>query len=340
MPAMLLTDARDRFLQWARCERNLAIPTIRAYAGDLACLVSAFGDAPVDSVTGETLRAYFADVTTTGGYADATVRRRIASSKVFFGFLEREGILPESPARAVHGRYTVTRRLPKVLSAREVRALLRATRRAPLHDRTTGRGRNLLRPLPEPYHYLRDISILETLFLTGVRIGELVALNCSDVNPSDGSVRVLGKGRRERFAFLSNDDVLVVMRSYLRARSQLGAEDPALYLNSELRRMSIYSVEFIFEKYCKLARIRRHFSPHCLRHTMATMLLNNGADIRVVQELLGHRTIVTTQIYTEVSSSQKRRALTKFSGRRQIDPGPMDLAMFPSLASTSGSVHC
>jgi integrase/recombinase XerD len=329
---MLLSEAKDKFLQWAKSERNLAVPTVKAYSGDLDSIITALGDQPADQVTGEILRTHFANVASIQAYADTTVRRRIASTKVFFSFLEREGLLQESPGKSLHGRYSVARRLPRVMTSREIRALLRATRRNQERGMGVGRGWNLAARLPESYRYLRDISILETLFLTGLRIGELVALDCSDVNPTDGTIRVLGKGRRERFAFLSNDEVLAVMRSYLRARGQLRVTESALYLNSRMERMKIHSLEYLFEKYCRQARIRRHYTPHCLRHTMATMLLNNGADIRVVQELLGHRSIVTTQIYTEVSSSKKRRALARFSGRRRIDPGPIDAAMLQPRA--------
>jgi integrase/recombinase XerD len=330
---MLLTQASDKFLNWAKLERNLAVPTIKAYTCDLAALAAALGDQPVEEITGDGIRGHFARVAAGNRYADTTVRRRVASCKVFFGFLEREGIVTDSPARALYGRYTIMRRLPKVMTSREIRSLLRATRRVPVPGPSPGNGRDSATQLPEQYRYLRDISLLETLFLTGLRIGELVALNCADVNPSDGSIRVLGKGRRERIAFLSNEEVLLVMRSYLRARSQVRTDENALYLNSKMKRMSIYSVEFLFKQYCKKAHIRRHYTPHCLRHTMATMLLNNGADIRVVQELLGHRTIVTTQIYTEVSSSQKRRALARFSGRGGFNLGPVDLAFTPPIPS-------
>jgi integrase/recombinase XerD len=327
---MLLSEARERFLTWARSERNLSSPTLRAYGGDLKLLIRELGDRPVVEVSGDRLREYFASLSAAQNYADTTIRRRIASAKVFFGFLELERETALSPARSLRGRYTIAKRLPKVMTPREVRSFLHGIRRSQAQHFVGVEVAHSTTSLAPAYRYLRDVSLFETLFLTGLRVGELVGLDCSDLNLSDGSIRVLGKGRRERIAFLSNPEVLEVVKAYVHIRSRLPCETTALYLNSRLERMSIYSVEFLFGKYCRAARIKRHYTPHCLRHTMATMLLNNGADIRVVQELLGHRTIVTTQIYTEVSSVQKRKALARFSGRNSIDLGPLDMSLIAS----------
>ena len=328
---MLLSEAQLIFLSWGRSERNLSEPTLRAYACDIISIIRSLGNVSLDHLTGEILRGYFANLVATGDYADTTIRRRMASAKVFFRFLEQEGWLSSSPARSLHGRYSIARRLPKVMSPREARAFLKAVRR-PDSRRRTGAGAVgcQLTDSSRYFWYIRDVSIFETLFLTGLRIGELTALDCSDVNLADASLRVMGKGRRERYTFLSNPDVLEAMRTYLKVRAEVESESPALYLDSRRGRMSIYSVEFAFEKHCRRARIKRHYTPHCLRHTMATMLLNNGADIRVVQELLGHRSILTTQIYTEVSSAQKRRALSRFSGRNTLNPGPIDSELLAS----------
>lgn len=327
---MLLTEARGRFLGWAKSERNLSPSTLRAYGGDIELLVRGLGDRPVAEISGERLREDFASISATQNYADTTIRRRIASAKVFFGFLEQEGETALSPARSLRGRYTIAKRLPRVMTSREVRAFLNGIRRSKARGLVEGGTADATSRLPVAYRYLRDVSLFETLFLTGLRVGELVGLDCSDLNLTDGSIRVLGKGRRERIAFLSNSEVLEVMKAYVHLRCSLHCGTTALYLNSRFERMSIYSVEFLFGKYCRTARIKRHYTPHCLRHTMATMLLNNGADIRVVQELLGHRTIVTTQIYTEVSSVQKRKALLRFSGRNSIDLGPLDRRLIES----------
>lgn len=324
---MLASEANLLFLRWAKSERNLTELTIRAYGCDNRQMIRRLGNLPVSEITGELLRDYFARPSLTRKYADTTMRRRIATAKVFFRFLEQEHWIRESPAKAIRGSYSIARRLPRVMSAREVRALLQSVRRPNITSRVSSEPIGLPdRILNSHTRYLRDISIFETLFLTGLRIGELTALDCSDVSLADGSIRVMGKGRRERYAYLSNLDVLETMRAYLRVRERIDVPTAALYLDSRLQRMSIYAVEFAFRKHARRARIKRHYTPHCLRHTMATMLLNNGADLRVVQELLGHRTIVTTQIYTEVSSAHKRRAIARYSGRNSLNLGPIATA--------------
>ena len=164
----------------------------------------------------------------------------------------------------------------------------------------------------------RNRVILEILFSTGMRIGELVALNIRDVNLQERTILIFGKGRKERIIYISSDEVLVAIKKYLVYRNRIKTKSSALFLNRDNERLSIFSIENIFKKYCKIAKIKKHYTPHCLRHTMATMLLNNGADIREVQEILGHASIVTTQIYTEVSSKHKKKVLMKFNHRNRI----------------------
>jgi integrase/recombinase XerD len=311
---MRLSDAKDLFLAWGTSVRNLSVPTIKGYAGDLQALVGSLGNPSIESITIEEMRRYFGGLSTEGKYAPATIRRRLATVRVFFRFLVEEGALVSSPAIGLRGRFGVARRLPKVMAVREVKALLRCVQKTA--DPPV--GQNVSVGSPNEYRKLRDLSVIELLFSTGMRIGELVALDIGDLNPSSGAVRVMGKGRRERITYVTNREALETIERYIVERKRLALDSPAMFVNSIRHRMTIYSVEFIFRKYAKRARLSRRFTPHCLRHTMATMLLENGADIRVVQEILGHRTITTTQIYTEVAALQKRRALARFGGRNRF----------------------
>ena len=315
---MLLSEASIRFLTWARSVRNLTAPTIRAYSGDLRTLIVDLGDRSTESIGVDELRAYFSRLSTEKNYAPATVRRRLATARVFFRFLEEDGVLQVSPTLGLRGRFEIPRRLPKVMSYREISRLLHAVHRYADEPGVSGRVAASSAQSSNLPAGLRDLTILEVLFSTGMRIGELVSLNLSDVSLPEGAIRVFGKGRRERTTFVANQDALETLQLYVRLRRAQACDQDPLFLNSIRQRMSIYSVEFLFKKYARRARIGRRFTPHCLRHTMATMLLENGADIRVVQEILGHRTIATTQIYTEVAGNQKRRALAKFGGRNRL----------------------
>ena len=316
---MEIEEAVRRFLNAAAIERNLSRLTIKAYTGDLRRFQKSIATLQIETVTIEDLRKSIESMEKAGTYQDTTIRRHVATLKAFFKFLEEEQIVEDSPARRLRGHYTVTRRLPRVMTPREIRGLLRSCRRRVLESETAERPHKAERPFDSPsFRALRDLATFELLFATGMRIGELVALDISDVNLQDGTVRILGKGRRERMAFISSDEALQAVRDYTRFRLALPSLDAALILNKVGRRLTIYSVENAFRRSRRVARIRRGYTPHCLRHTMATMLLNNGADIRSVQEILGHRTIVTTQIYTEVSIGQKRKTMVKFHERNRM----------------------
>ena len=165
---------------------------------------------------------------------------------------------------------------------------------------------------------LRDFCIIDLLFSTGMRIGELAALNLEDIRFQERTIKIFGKGRKERAIYVSSDETCELLRMYLSVRRPVSDPKCPLFLNKNGSRLSIYSIENIFSKYCRKGRIKNHYTPHCLRHTMATMMLDNGANIRVVQEILGHSSIVTTQIYTEVSLGKKRQELNRFSQRNRF----------------------
>jgi len=321
------------FVSAASADRNLSPLTLRAYAGDLRLFARTLGVRDVGAITTDDLRRYVDTLCGLGRYQGTTVRRRLATLKVFFRFLEEERIISDSPAMRLHGRYTVIRRLPRVMSLREVRALLRACRREVVRSKTRQtEPETRLSVDSATFRALRDLAAFELLFATGMRIGELVALSVTDVDFEERSVRILGKGRRERLTFISSDEALEAIRDYVALRTSVPSMVPSLMLNKFGRQLTIYSVENAFGKHCRLARIRGHYTPHCLRHTMATMLLNNGADIRSVQEILGHRTISTTQIYTEVTIGQKRRTMMKFHARNSMHLNPRTAPLLPPQA--------
>lgn len=311
------------FIKAGSIERNLSENTLKAYGCDLKTLDRAFGERDVEEVTIEDIREVIKDMEENHRYEDATIKRRMATMKVFFTFLEEEGIISDAPTGKIKRNYRITRRLPRVLSTRELRRLLEAVYK---ETKTAKKAQSQDSTCKEPNGNLvracRDRVMLEVLSSTGMRIGELVKIDVGDIDPHERTVRILGKGRRERMIYISSDEVLDAIKEYSSHRRRILAYTQALFLNKYNKRLSIFSVENVFRKYCKRARIKNHYTPHCLRHTMATMLLSNGADIRSVQEILGHASIVTTQIYTEVSSKHKRKVLMKFNQRNRMNVSP------------------
>jgi integrase/recombinase XerC len=290
-----MRNAVDRFLKYLRVERNASALTIKSYREDLEALLEYLselqGTMPspgnVDTVA---LRGYVAALHE-AGYARTTIARRLASLRSFFRFGQREGWTKSNPAKPLRNPRKA-RALPHFLASADIERLLAAP------------------PAAEPLG-LRDRAILETLYSAGLRVSELAGLNAADLDFAAGTVRVRGKGRRERIAPIGSYAVralkewLAVRR--LSAREKQGPDAP-VFVNKFGRRLTTRSVGRMLEKHLRAAGLDRRTTPHTLRHSFATHLLDRGADIRSVQELLGHKSLVTTQIYTHVSTAGLRAA--------------------------------
>ena len=301
---MNVQQAIADFLQHGQAERNLSDRTIRAYQSDLSQFNVHVNDANMVDITPEQLEDYLEKLGM-GPYRDTSIRRKVAALKVFFRYLEEKGVVSESPARKLKIKRPVENRVPTVLSAREVRSLLAAPKDqiaelATLRDHSPG-GRNRY------FCAIRDNLILELLFSTGIRIGELVALNVADVNLETRQIQITGRATRGRSVALTSELVVGALRTYIELRSERTLDTPALFVGRSGTRLTIYSIENIFKKHVRLAEIKRHITPHALRHTMAAMLVSSGTDIREVQEILGHASILSTQVYTRLPI-QKGRA--------------------------------
>jgi site-specific recombinase XerD len=269
----------DAFLDHVAWRGTGSAATRRAYAADLRDLFRAVGD-PLAART-EDLRRYQADLARRG-LTKRTVARKISTLRSFYRWLAAEGFVADNPAR----RMTAPRfrpGLPHALSGEEVEALLiSAARPGPLG--------------------IRDAALLELLYASGLRAAEAVALNLTDLRPTAGLVRVRGKGGRERVVPVGRVALRALERYLADARPALAAApDPALFLNRFGRRLAVRAVGRIVKAALARTAVVRRVSPHWLRHTFATHLLEGGADLRVVQELLGHARLSTTQTYTHIT---------------------------------------
>jgi integrase/recombinase XerC len=287
-----------QFLTYMRVERGASPHTLKGYREDLHALADYLADEhgrtpEPDSVTMAELRG-FVSALVEAGYAKTSIARRLASLRSFYRFGEREGWVNSNPAKALRNPRKA-QRLPHFLSTSDVAKLLDA----PPSDERLG---------------LRDRALLETLYSAGLRVSELVGLNEGDLDLEAGIARVRGKGRRERLAPVGSFAVKA-LRRWFKVR-QLSPQEPTgrdapVFVNKFGNRITTRSVARMLEKYLKETGLDRRTSPHTLRHSFATHLLDRGADIRSVQELLGHKSLVTTQIYTHVSTSNLRAAYEK-----------------------------
>jgi integrase/recombinase XerC len=287
--------ASARFLQYLTVERNAAELTVKSYREDLTALVEYMTEARAGrcptpgEITVLDLRGYVAALHE-ADYSPTTIARRLASLRGFFRFGQREGWVSTNPAKPLRNPRK-PRNLPHFLSSDDLRRLLSVpSERDPLG--------------------LRDRAILETMYSAGLRISESVGLNDSDIDFDASILRVRGKGRKERLAPIGSFASKALRRwlnvRRLNAREPTGAGAP-VFVNKFGRRLTTRSVGRMLEKYLRQTGLDARTTPHSLRHSFATHLLDRGADIRSVQELLGHKSLVTTQIYTHVSAAGLRQ---------------------------------
>jgi len=239
-------------------------------------------------------------------YSPASMKRKMVVLKVFCSYWVRKGTLAESPFWRVKLSFGRITQLPRALSEAEIRGLLAQAKKSQSAPDVSRKGSVLatgksLKGSLRTYRASRNLALVDLLFATGMRVGEVSSLNLEDFLVAESVFRVKGKGGRDRLAFVVDEQTLQIQREHFELRSRLGPDSPALLLDASGRRLSTQGTANIISQFCKDARIERHITPHMLRHTVATLLLRNGVDIRVVQEFLGHASIATTQRYTHVT---------------------------------------
>ncbi len=287
-----------QFLRHLDRERGASEHTVKAYREDLSALADYLADEDgrtpePTAITTNDLRGYSAALAE-AGYAKSSIARRLASVRSFFRFGQREGWAHANPATALRNPRK-SQKLPHFLTDDEVARLLST----PPADTPLGR---------------RDRAILETLYSAGLRVSELVGANDGDLDPDEGILRVRGKGRKERLSPIGSFALRAIgtwLADRKLAANEATGEEAPIFTNRFGRRLTTRSVARMLEKHLKVAGLDLRTSPHTLRHSFATHLLDRGADIRSVQELLGHASLVTTQIYTHVSTRNLRAAYEK-----------------------------
>lgn len=276
----------EKFIRYLEIEKNYSQHTILNYRLDLEGFKNFLGAVDLERVDYLVLRKYLASLKEKN-LTNRTVNRHLSSLRSFFRFLIREGYLKTNPILSISSPKQ-EKHLPAFLTEEEVSRLIDSV-------------------IPKDERGLRDRAVLETFYSTGMRISELAGLDAEEVDFIGGIVKVMGKGKKERILPIG-DQAISAIRAYLDKRRK---QADALFLNKGGRRISTRGIRNIVQKYIRLAGIKQGVSPHTLRHSFATHLLNRGADLRSVQELLGHVNLSTTQIYTHLTTERLKSVYDK-----------------------------
>ncbi|MFK4964766.1 tyrosine-type recombinase/integrase [Lactococcus garvieae] len=286
----------EQFIQEKKLE-NLSQLTITSYQTDLRIFYNFCFQNNLDMSNG--INEYLKYLEETPDYLSSTKSRKLVTLKLFHRYLVQNQFIDKNTIFPIKIRKE--KRLPKTLPLKELQKLVEVVEIIPdspvkIRDQ------------------IRNCAIMTLLISLGLRICEIKNLNLQDYQPKEGRITIFGKNKKERILFITNSQDKLILKNYLKTREQYKPQnkEDAFFLNKYGKRFSIYGIENIYFKYRDMANIAKNSTPHHLRHTFATELLNNGASIRDIQELLGHSSITTTEIYVEVSSKRKKRVLSKF----------------------------
>jgi integrase/recombinase XerD len=311
---MQLDQAITEFFHGYFSTHDRSKKTEVAYKSDLEQLAAyAPKECSLSSLSAGLIENWAADLRNKS-YAPASMRRKMVVLKVFCSYWVRKGVLSESPFWRVKLSFGRIVQLPRALTESEMRDLLGQARQNHCAAQILSKASSPpKRKAPEvsarSYRALRNLALVDLLFATGMRVGEVSSLNLRDFAVAESVFKVRGKGGRDRLAFVVDEQTVRIQKDHLDARSRLMSESAALFLNAAGKRLSTQGIANIIAQFRRDAGIERHITPHMLRHTVATLLLRNGVDIRIVQEFLGHASIATTQRYTHVTKDHLIRVL-------------------------------
>lgn len=292
-------DLIQKFLKYLEIEKNASLHTISSYKIDLKQFMEHFGELDLTQITPTRLRSWLAGFV---GSSKSTRARKLSCLKSFFRYLVREGVTKTNPVLGMSGPKR-DKKLPSFLDREQIIKLLEA----PPDNTLLG---------------LRDRAILETLYSGGIRVSELVGLDINDVDFISEALKVKGKGKKERLVPIGGPAVSAI-KEYLSARKPLplalpdfyrrgkGEGGQSVFTNRFGKRLGTRTVQRVVARYMRVASLQGHISPHSLRHTFATHMLDAGADLRSVQELLGHESISTTQVYTHITPERLKQVYDK-----------------------------
>ncbi|MBQ6787066.1 MAG: tyrosine-type recombinase/integrase [Lachnospiraceae bacterium] len=302
----LQTDIKT-YLEYCQTQKRLDAKTLKAYRIDLKQFTESMPITNSPDITPSIIESYIAQLHQ--NFKPKTSKRKIASLKAFFHYLDYKEIIAQNPFNKIQIRFREPVILPKTIPLYLLELFLSTLYTQRSTVKTEYQKRNVL----------RDIAVIEILFSTGMRISELCTLKTNDVDLYDRSILIYGKGAKQRRIQIGNDDVVNILHEYRNEYANEIQKCKYFFVNQTGRPLSDQAVRRMINKYTALASIELHITPHMFRHTFATCLLEADVDIRYIQEMLGHSSINITEIYTQVAMSKQRDILTTKHPRRHFN---------------------
>ena len=307
-----LSLATKDFLTHCRYERNLSPKTLKAYQTDLTQLFKFLNSKnltlDIGAITKVELRMYLEDLST---LKPKSIKRKVAAIKAMFNFLEFEDKVAVNPIRKMRINIREPKRLPKVLTISEIQDIFRVAYEQAKHTKEMSMLRR--------FESLRDIVVLELLFSTGARVSEIANLAIENVDLRTGAIMLRGKGDKERVIQVCNSETICILEEYMAMVTEVPKECGSFFLINRLgKKLSDQSVRCIVRRFSTKAGIQKEVTPHVFRHSFATLLLEKEVDIKYIQLLLGHSSIVTTQIYTHVNREKQKQILRMKHPRKEF----------------------
>ena len=300
---MNLQEKVKPYLEYCTYRKELDTKTIKAYRIDLTQFFSYVQSAEPEK---ETIEQYITDLHKK--YKQKPIKRKIASIKAFYSYLEEEELVEQNPFRKIKVKFKETIILPRIIPREEIEQLLNY-----IYASISSLSGIQYK------HTLRDASVIEVFFATGARVYEISNIRAENINLNSGLIRIMGKGRKERYIQISNTAVLDILRKYYEENEPEIKKSGYFFINNRGKRYTEQSIRLMLKKYTLKAGIQRKITPHMFRHSFATYLIEEGVDVSCVQQILGHSSIKTTQIYIHVAAKKQADILRELHPRNNMN---------------------